>query len=76
MTKEHKDITLRDHMAIELDMSSVDFGSRANVAAYAGVPDPGTGVKDVVSVGFKAMAKARYEYADAMIAERNKGSSE
>lgn len=76
MTKEHKDATLRDHMAIELDISSVNFGSMADMAEYAGVPEPGLKIEEALSVGFKAMAKARYAYADAMLAERNKGSIE
>lgn len=68
-------VALRDYMATHAEMQTLDFGSVENMAEFAGVPEHEVPSHDdaegLIKLSAKAVAKARYIYADAMLEEKN-----
>lgn len=69
-----REANLRDLFAIHADTSAVKFQTVENAAAFLGVPEPTT-IEGKVEVCARVVARLRYIYADAMIAERKRQTS-
>lgn len=62
-------MSLRDYAAIHADMSQMRFGSTAEAAEFMGEPIP-TDLAGAIRLSARAVARLRYEFADAMLKAR------
>jgi hypothetical protein len=65
------DAEWRDWFAGTLDLKDFQFGGIESAEEFLGEPRPAA-VVEQMAWGLRLMAKLRYTYADAMMAERSK----
>lgn len=64
-------MTLRDYAAIHADLSRMQFPDTNAAAAYLGEPAPDD-LNEAIDLSARVAARLRYQFADAMLAERAK----
>lgn len=64
-------MSLRDYAAIHADLSRMVFPDTDAAAAFLGEPAP-VDLNEAIALSARVAARLRYQFADAMLAERSK----
>jgi hypothetical protein len=69
----HNGMSLRDYMAIHANVEDTQFSSIADLCEFVGEEARSNmEMPEMIALAAKAAAKLRYQFADAMLAERAK----